>query len=332
MPHDARFVGFASAYPTELVSNSEYLTRTAFEPSDGWDRIRIDSGFVARRWCGEHESSATLMNRAIERLVQAHANDVAEVDAVVVASGTTIPVVLPISTANPAAADLAPLALRQLDSSRALGLDLKACYCTGFLRGLEVADGLLANPHRRAVMVIAVEQGSRLALGRNNRSSFCFTVGDAAGAAILRRATKTCCQGLVDYFGYTDHAHLEWVGIGNDAQSIIMLGSRAAEASLALFLECGRILLERNGLRPRDVTWLLPLQTHRGLVGQVVAGLDWPRERVLWDAAELGFSGSASIPACLSDKLDQNVVKRGDLVLALAVGAGLNCAGALFYC
>lgn len=332
MPHGAELVAVSSAYPEQRVDNYEYLKRVEFEPVDGWGRIKSESGFLARRWCGRGENSATLMQRAIARLLNDCPAVVSEVDAVVVASGTTMPVVLPISDPNPAAADLAPLALRQIGASHALGLDLKACYCTGFLRGLEVADGLLASAHRRAVLIVAVEQGSKLATAQSNRSSFCFMVGDAAGAAILRRTAREPKRGLLDYCGYTDYEKLEWVGIGSDARSIIMMGSQAAAASLELFVSCGRTLLERNQLSPSEVSWLLPLQTHRGLVSQIAANLAWPEERILWDAAELGFSGSASIPACLSDKLDQAVARPGDLVLALAVGAGLNCAGALFHC
>jgi 3-oxoacyl-[acyl-carrier-protein] synthase-3 len=332
MAHGASLTAVSSAYPSQVVGNGEYLERAAFEPADGWSGISAESGIRARRWCSSGENSATLMRAALAQLMEEHPQAVAEVDAVVVASGTTMPVVLPISDVNPAAADLAPLALRQLGATEALGLDLKACYCTGFLRGLEVADGLLASPNRRAVLVVAVEQGSKLATAASNRSSFSFMVGDAAGAAILGKCEKQAGRGLLDYAGYTDHRRLEWVGVGPDARSIIMMGSKAAAASVELFVRMGQTLLERNHLTSEDVTWLLPLQTHRGLVHEVAARLDWPRDRVLWDAAELGFSGSSSIPACLADKLRAKVVARGDLVLALAVGAGLNCAGALFYC
>ncbi len=332
MPHDAVLLALASAYPSQVVSNEEFLERVAFAPSDGWARIAGESGIRARRWCSPEENAATLMRAAIARLTDEHPEAASAVDAVVVASGTTMPVVLPISAENPAAADLAPLALRQLGTEGALGLDIKACYCTGFLRGLEVADGLLANPNRRAVMVVAVEQGSRLATASSNRSSFCFVVGDGAGAAILGRRQRQAGHGLVDYAGLTDPRRLEWVGIGPDARSIIMMGSQAAEASVELFVRVGRTLLTRNQLTPGEVNWLLPLQTHRGLVTRVAALLEWPMDRVLWDAADLGFSGSSSIPACLADKLRDGVVAPGDLVLALAVGAGLNGAGALFRC
>lgn len=328
--HSAELVAFASAYPTRTVTNEQYLQLAEFTPADGWSHISRESGFVARRWCNEQENCATLMLRAIDRLCDAYPQYVAEIGAIVVASGTTVPVVLPISSTNVAAADLAPLALRHLRTSHALGIDLKACYCTGFLRGLEVADGLLANPYRRSAMVIAVEQGSRLSVAPSNRSSFCFMVGDAAGAVILRKGPSHSGRGLLDHFGYTAPEYLELVGIGDDARSLIMRGTKAAEASYQLFVECGQTLLARNHLRPADISWLLPLQTHRGLVAKVAEALEWPEERILWDASELGFSGSASIPACLADHIERGAVRTGDKILALAVGAGLNCAGALF--
>jgi 3-oxoacyl-[acyl-carrier-protein] synthase III len=52
---------------------------------------------------------------------------------------------------------------------------------------------------------------------------------------------------------------------------------------------------------------------------------------MLWVGGERGFSGSASIPACLSEQLESGVVQKGQLILSLAVGAGMNCAGALYY-
>ena len=89
-------------------------------------------------------------------------------------------------------------------------------------------------------------------------------------------------------------------------------------------------LLQRNGLTPRDVSWLLPIQTHTGLLAGVLADLEWPAETLLWSADVNGFSGSASIPACLAEEARRGRVRPGDLVLSLAVGAGLNCAGALY--
>src|SRR5512133_3893855 len=121
--HRAELVAFASAYPERVVTNDEYLQLVEFTPSDGWAPISRESGFTARRWCSERENCATLMLAAIDQLCEVYPRYANDVDAVVVASGTTAPVVLPISSANAAAADLAPLAIRHLHAQHALGLD-----------------------------------------------------------------------------------------------------------------------------------------------------------------------------------------------------------------
>lgn len=327
----SELVANAHAYPTDLVDNDEFWRRCRFVPTSSRGELAEETRMKTRRWCRPHENTATLARAAVARLVEQHPEQVAEVDAVLVASGTSMTGFHPTDPQNCAFADLAPLLLQQLGKTRALGLDIKACYCTGFLRGLQVADGLLSNADYRAVLLVAVEQGSRFSIAETNRSSFCFIVGDAAGAVVLRRAAPRPRAGIVDYCGYTDVDKLAWVGIGEDAASIIMLGSRAATATHDMLLECGKTLLERNGLSPADVDWLIPIQTHAGLVDTLRGELELPSEKLLWLGDQRGFSGSASIPACLSEQVEAGRVKRGDLVLSLAVGAGMNCAGALYH-
>jgi 3-oxoacyl-[acyl-carrier-protein] synthase-3 len=237
----------------------------------------------------------------------------------------------PSDRSNCAFADLSPLVLQQLGRADGLGLDIKACYCSGFLRGVQVVDGLLANPNYRAALLVAAEQGSRFALAETNRSSFCYIVSDAAGAVAFRRREPKERTGVVDYCGYSDVDKLSWVGIGPDAASIIMMGSRAGEATLDMLAKCARTLLSRNGHTPESVDWLVPIQTHAGVVDELCRRIEWPREKLLWFGDQYGFSGSASIPACLAEQMQNGTIRKGQLVLSLAVGAGMNCAGALYY-
>jgi 3-oxoacyl-[acyl-carrier-protein] synthase-3 len=324
----SELIAATHAYPSELVDNDEFLRRCRFTLGASPADLVRETRMLTRRWCLAHENTATMTRAAIARLIEERPELVGEIDAVVVASGTTMPIAHPTDPENRAFADLSPLILQQLGRDRALGLDIKACYCTGFLRGLQVADGLLANANYRSVLVVATEQGSRFSVADSNRSSFCFIVGDAAGAVVLRRAAPRPRAGILDYVGYTDVDKLAWVGIGEDAASIIMLGSRAGQATQRMLLECATALLSRNGLTPRDVSWLLPIQTHAGLLDGVRAELGFDSEKLLWVGDERGFSGSASIPACLSEQLASGRVAHGDLILSLAVGAGMYFAGA----
>ena len=62
---------------------------------------------------------------------------------------------------NPVMADLAPLVLRELGRDDGVGIDLKAAYCAGFLRGLELMDALLDNPAYRCGLLVASDEGGR---------------------------------------------------------------------------------------------------------------------------------------------------------------------------
>ncbi len=329
--HCSRLIASAFEYPSDVVDNDEYVRRCRFTPTTGWEELADASKMRTRRWCLPSENTRTMTERAIARLVEQDPSLAAQVDLVVVASGTTMTMAHPTDPDNVAFADLSPLVLRQLGRNDALGLDIKACYCTGFLRGLQTVDALLANPNYRVALLIATEQGSRFATAASNRTSFCYIVGDAAGVVALRRDTSDVAAGVVDYCGHTEVDKLEWVGIGPDAASIVMLGSRAASATSEMLVACGNRLLRRNGLTPRDVDWLLPIQSHFGLIDSVRQQLEFSSEQLLWFGDVNGFSGSASIPACLAEQRAAGRLEPGQLVLSLAVGAGMNCAGALYY-
>jgi 3-oxoacyl-[acyl-carrier-protein] synthase-3 len=324
-------VATGHAYPSLRVDHDEYLRRCEAPPAYDPRTIAEQARIATRAWCAPGETTLTLARQAVTRALSGRPELAAEIDLVIVASGTTIPVLHPADPARPGAADLAPFLVDDLGRAEVLGLDVKGCYCTGFLRGVQLASAMLRDPSYRAALVVATEQGSRLATAASNRSSFCFLMADAAGAAVVARRARTERAGIVDQIGWTDGAKRDWIAVGDDGRSMLVNGRHAAQATHELLVTLARRLLERNRMAAGDVQWLLPVQTHAGLVDGVCKELRWPAERVLWSAERTGFSGSASIPVCLAEQIESGRVRRGDLVLAAAVGAGLNGAGALFY-
>jgi 3-oxoacyl-[acyl-carrier-protein] synthase-3 len=327
----SEIVSTGHAYPSDLVDNETFLARCHFALGEDLPALVAETRMRTRAWCLDSENTWTLARAAVDRAIAAAPEQAAEIDLVLVASGTTMPVFHAPDPANAGAADLAPLVIRHIGRDGIMGLDLKACYCTGFLRGLEIADAMLRGGTRRAALVVATEQGSRFAVADTNRSTFCFLMADAAGAAILRACPPAVRTGIVDHVGHTDASKLDWAGIGPDARSTVMRGSKVAAETVRLLSACARTLLERNHLTAVDVDWLIPIQTHAQVIDALVSALGWPRERLIWRGDVTGFAGSASIPACLAERIDRGVVRRGDLILSVAVGAGLNCAGTLFH-
>jgi 3-oxoacyl-[acyl-carrier-protein] synthase III len=328
----SEIVATGFAYPRMIVDNDAFFARCRFPITDDRAALIDDTRMVRRTWCGPGENTWTMAREAIACALAAGTVAPDEIDLVVVSSCSTIPMVNYPDPENPVVADLAPLVLAELGRDDAVGIDLKAGYCAGFLRGMEVLDTMLENPDYRAGLLVASDQGGRFATAETNRSAFCFLVGDAAGAVVMRKRPAAPRTGLVDTLGATVVSKAALTGWGPDGRSLIVRGARAGSAGLELMLDAGRRLLERNRLTPDDLDWLLPAQTHAGTVAALCDGLQIPRAKLVWSGDVTGYAASASIAATLGARRHDHTLRKGDLVLSLAAGAGMNVAGALYYC
>jgi 3-oxoacyl-[acyl-carrier-protein] synthase-3 len=320
------------AYPHTVVDNDEFFARCQFAITDDRRALIADTRMVSRAWCGPGENTWTMAREAVASALAAGTVSPDEIDLVVVSSCSTIPMVNYPDPGNPVVADLAPLVLAELGRDDAVGIDLKASYCAGFLRGLEVLDTMLENHDYRAGLLVASDEGGRFATAASNRSAFCFLVGDAAGAVVLRKRPAAPRTGVVDYLGHTVVSKSALTGWGPDGRSMIVRGHQVGVAGLELMLDTGRRLLARNRLGPGDIDWLVPAQTHIGTLEALCDGLELSRGKLVWSGNVTGYSASASIAATLGARRHDHTLRKGDLVLSLAVGAGMNVAGALYYC
>ncbi len=335
----SELVATGYAYPRTIVDNEEFFARCRFPIADGAGgraTLVADTRMKTRRWCGPGENTWTMAQEAVAMAMTESPLPASEIDLVIVSSCSTIPMVNVPNADNPVMADLAPLVLAQLGRDDGVAIDLKAGYCAGFLRSLEVMDAMLQTGAYRAGLVVASDEGGRFATAESNRSAFCFIVGDAAGAVVMKPRPRSTVGsgglGLVDCLTRTVPSCADLTGWGADGRSLYVKGARAGATGLALLLDAGRELLARNHMSGADVDWLLPAQTHVATVEALCDGLDVPRAKLCWSGDVTGYSASASIAASLGERRRSGALHKGDLVLSLAVGAGMNVAAALYFC
>jgi 3-oxoacyl-[acyl-carrier-protein] synthase III len=90
------------------------------------------------------------------------------------------------------------------------------------------------------------------------------------------------------------------------------------------------MLLDRNGLAIEDVDLLIPHQANARIIGAVAERLGLPPEKTVINIGDYGNTTGGTIPLATHDALEQGRLKKGDLVLMAAVGAGLTAGGALW--
>jgi 3-oxoacyl-[acyl-carrier-protein] synthase-3 len=88
-------------------------------------------------------------------------------------------------------------------------------------------------------------------------------------------------------------------------------------------------VLARANLTMKDVSLVIPHQANLRIIEAVAKRLEVPMEKFYVNIQDYGNTGSASVALALWEARKKGKVKRGDLVLLTAFGAGFHWAAVL---
>jgi 3-oxoacyl-[acyl-carrier-protein] synthase-3 len=111
--------------------------------------------------------------------------------------------------------------------------------------------------------------------------------------------------------------------VKQDGQQVFKYAVRKME-------ECCRDLLNRNHLTVADIGVMIPHQANRRIIGAAAERLGINCDRVVINIDQYGNTTGATIPLATRDALLGGKLKKGDLVLFAAVGAGYTVGANLW--
>ncbi|MBV9088267.1 MAG: 3-oxoacyl-ACP synthase, partial [Acidobacteriaceae bacterium] len=91
---------------------------------------------------------------------------------------------------------------------------------------------------------------------------------------------------------------------------------------------CERILV-RNGFTGKDLAAFIPHQANRRIITATAERLDMCEESVIINIDEYGNTTAGTIPLAMQTARERGQLKKGDLVLLAAVGAGFTVGATL---
>ena len=228
----------------------------------------------------------------------------------------------------------------RLGAKRAWGFDLVAA-CSGFIYGLTTAAHLVSMGSHKKVLLIGADTMSRI-IDYTDRST-CILFGDGAGAVLIE-PTVEGETGFIDFHNLVD-------GSGGDYLKQPAGGSRMPAtqetvekrlhfvkqdgaqvfkyATRKMFESC-RDLLARNNLTVADVGAFIPHQANRRIITAAAERLGISCDKVIIDIDRYGNTTAATIPLATRDALLCGKLKKGDLVVFAAVGAGYTVGANLW--
>jgi 3-oxoacyl-[acyl-carrier-protein] synthase-3 len=312
-----KVLSFGHALPAREITNDELSE--LLDTSDEW--IRSHTGISSRHILSGDETISTFGAQAAKMALDRAGLTVDDID-YILCSTTCGEMIFP------ATACLIQRKLR----AKCPAVDVNA-GCTGFIYAMDMADAMLRRGNVKHVLIVAAEQITRLADWNDRATSVLF--GDAAGAAVCAAgegllSIRLTATGNPDVlYGTMDGGNCPFCEPKMQASPLIMSGQEIFKYAVTQSCKDIRWVLEQGGVKAHSVDYFVLHQANRRILDTARSRLKQPAEKFPLNVTTHGNTGSAGIPALLSEMTEDGRLQAGQLLVLSAFGAGLTSGAAL---
>ncbi len=321
----AKITALGTYVPPQVLTNKDL--EKMVDTSDQW--IMERTGIRERHVLAKGLGVSDICTEAAKKCLAARGIEASEVEAIIV--GTVTPDMMYPSTAC--------LVQNKIGAKGAWGFDVSG-GCSGFIFALQAGVKMVESGAHKKVLVCGADANTRMT-DYTDRTT-CVLFGDGGGAVLLEPAE-------VDEIGFIDYVY-EVDGSGG--VSLYMPGGGSLNPSthetvdkkmhyihqdgpavykfaVRKMAETTTKVLERNGVTGADLGCFIPHQANLRIITATAERLGMDPSRVIINIEKYGNTSSGSIPLAMETAIEEGKLKKGDLVLLAAVGAGFTVGAAL---
>ncbi|EPR67490.1 3-oxoacyl-ACP synthase III family protein [Cyclobacterium qasimii] len=216
--------------------------------------------------------------------------------------------------------------------------------CSGFIYALSIADQFIKTGMYKNILVVGAEiQSSALNKNDEGRSS-AVIFADGAGAVVCS-ASEDENRGILSTHLHADGDFAEELYVKDPGSSrevrlsqeliesgsfnLSMNGNTVFKHAVLRFKEVIEEALVANNVESKDIDLLIPHQANLRISQYIQNKMGLRDDQVFNNIMYYGNTTAATIPIAISESLQQNRIKKGDLVCLAAFGSGFSWASAL---
>jgi 3-oxoacyl-[acyl-carrier-protein] synthase-3 len=343
----SKITGTGSYIPTIKKTNHNFLD-THFLNPDGSDfsngnqviieKFKMITGIEERRYAEPHFNTSDLAFFAAEKAIEDASLDAEELDYIIVAHNFGD------VKQDAIQSDILPsLATRvkhllRINNSNCVAYDI-LFGCPGWVEGVIQAQAFIKAGIAKKCLVIGAETLSRV-VDKRDRDSMIYS--DGAGACIVE-ASDNEDSGILSHATQSftkDEAYYLFFGKSNDKKEdenvryIKMHGRKIYEFALTNVPNAMKIALDKSGVSIDEVKKVFIHQANEKMDEAIIKRFfrlykkQAPEGIMPMSIHKLGNSSVATVPTLLDLVLKGNIenqeVKKGDIVILASVGAGMN--------
>ncbi len=314
-----KILGTGSFVPPRIITNKDL--EKVVDTNDEW--IVERTGIRERHAADPGVPTSEIAAQAGRRALEAAGVSPTMVDTIIVATSSPDRIVPP----------TAVYVQEKLGCWNAGCYDLVAA-CTGFAYGLSSGRAYISSGQSKCCLVIGAEELTKITNYKDRGT--CILFGDAAGAVVMGPSdgesdilySRMGCDGrladliITPAFGTAVPMTAESLEKGE--HFLQMKGRDVYKFAVPKFVEIIQSALQAVDLKLSEVDHFIPHQMNARMIESVAERLKLPRERIVINIQHYGNTSAASIPLALDEAVRSGRVKRGDVVVMSAMGAGIT--------
>lgn len=322
----SKVAGIGSYLPKKVLTNFDL--EKLVDTNNQW--IVERTGIERRHMADDSEATSDLCYQATLKALEMAKMTAQDLDMIIVAT----------VSGDQVMPSTACVLQSKLGCKNIFSFDLSAA-CSGFVYALSVADQFIRTGMYRNVLVVGAEVLHRFVNYKDRET--CILFGDGAGAWIVSRTDKNDPNII-----FSSHLHADGnlgdlfvlpaggskipfsqAVLEDGSQYVKMKGREIFKNAVRTLTDCCHEALDANNVSADKVDWLVPHQANLRILESVADHFKFPKEKVIVSLNETGNTSAASIPLAFDLAYQEGKIKRGQLILLAAFGAGLTSGSIL---
>lgn len=202
--------------------------------------------------------------------------------------------------------------------------------CTGFMYALDMAEVLLQSDRANYVLIISAESPSRIVDWNDRRT--CVLFGDGAAAVVLTKGNELRSikvSSISDKSVLYYRRPLEptpFILRDKNTGPLCMNGQEVFKSAVSSSLRDMKYVLDKAGVSKEDITYYVLHQANLRIIDFIRTHFEATQEQFPVNVNKYGNTSSVSIPLLLDELNREGKLRKGDLLVLSAFGAGFTSA------
>ncbi len=320
-----KIAGIGSYTPDKVLTNADL--EKMVDTSDDW--IITRTGIKERRIGSDDQATSDLGIEAGRLALKDAGLTADDIDLILVATNTT-------DTPFPSTACWIQKGLK---ADHVPAFDISA-GCTGFIYGMIIAESLILSGKNKRILLLSPEMLSKVTNWKDRNT--CVLFGDGAGAVVLEESADD--SGMLSSYWRADGNLAELLllpgggsrmpvtheMVDQNLQYLHMKGNEVFKHAVKRMGEAAVESLKEAGLTTDDVDYLIPHQANIRIIEATGRRLKLPPEKVFVNIHKYGNMSVATVPVGLAELYQEGKLKKDDIIVMDAFGAGFTWAALVY--